>query len=97
MADENDQFEEQQPSGDNAGESDEGGESAEADAPVSVSSEGETAAGTAAAPEEPVKNWYIIHTYSGFENKVAESLRTRSEAFGFAHRIAAWKCGFLRS
>jgi transcriptional antiterminator NusG len=33
------------------------------------------------------KNWYIIHTYSGFENKVAESLRTRSEAFGFAHRI----------
>ena len=25
----------------------------------------------------PPKNWYIIHTYSGFENKVAESLRTR--------------------
>jgi transcription termination/antitermination protein NusG len=44
----------------------------------------------AAAPSEPAapqKNWYIIHTYSGFENKVAESLRTRSEAFGFAHRI----------
>jgi transcription termination/antitermination protein NusG len=33
------------------------------------------------------KHWYIVHTYSGFENKVAESLRTRSEAFGFAHRI----------
>jgi len=33
------------------------------------------------------KNWYIIHTYSGFENKVAESLRTRSEAFGFADKI----------
>jgi transcriptional antiterminator NusG len=32
-------------------------------------------------------NWYIVHTYSGFENKVAESLRTRAEAFGFAHRI----------
>ena len=32
-------------------------------------------------------NWYIVHTYSGFENKVAESLRTRSDAFGFAHRI----------
>ena len=33
------------------------------------------------------KNWYIIHTYSGFENKVAESLRTRAEAFGFAQQI----------
>jgi transcriptional antiterminator NusG len=32
-------------------------------------------------------HWYIVHTYSGFENKVAESLRTRSDAFGFAHRI----------
>jgi transcriptional antiterminator NusG len=40
-----------------------------------------------AGPVAPPKNWYIIHTYSGFENKVAESLRTRSEAFGFAHRI----------
>jgi transcription termination/antitermination protein NusG len=33
------------------------------------------------------RKWYIIHTYSGFENKVAESLRTRSEAFGFADKI----------
>jgi transcriptional antiterminator NusG len=33
------------------------------------------------------KHWYIIHAYSGFENKVAESLRTRSEAFGFAGRL----------
>lgn len=51
---------------------------------------------TAAAPdpdkipgqdENPLMNWFIIHTYSGFENKVAESLRTRAEAFGFAHRL----------
>ncbi len=35
----------------------------------------------------PVKNWYIIHTYSGFENKVQESLRTRADAFGFADKI----------
>ena len=42
-----------------------------------------------AAEAQPVSNmhWYIVHTYSGFENKVAESLRTRSEAFGFSHRI----------
>ncbi len=32
-------------------------------------------------------NWYIIHTYSGFESKVKESLKTRAEAFGFAQRI----------
>ena len=38
-------------------------------------------------PEPPGINWYIIHTYSGFEQKVAESLRTRSDAFGFSHRI----------
>ena len=42
--------------------------------------------------EEPAipidaKQWYIIHTYSGFERKVAESLRTRAEAFGFAEQI----------
>jgi transcriptional antiterminator NusG len=39
--------------------------------------------------EEPgtAKNWYIIHAYSGFENKVAESLRTRAQAFGFANRV----------
>jgi len=37
--------------------------------------------------EDETKKWYIIHTYSGFENKVAESLKTRSEAFGFADKI----------
>jgi transcriptional antiterminator NusG len=44
----------------------------------------------AAAPaydESSPKKWYIIHTYSGFEQKVAESLRTRAEAFGFADKI----------
>ena len=49
------------------------------------------AAHTDAEPAEEVvaapKNWYIIHAYSGFENKVAESLRTRAEAFGFADKI----------
>ncbi len=40
-----------------------------------------------AVPSGPAKNWYIIHTYSGFENRVAESLRSRSSAFGFADQI----------
>jgi transcriptional antiterminator NusG len=34
-----------------------------------------------------VMNWYIVHTYSGFEQKVKDSLRSRSDAFGFGHRI----------
>ncbi len=37
--------------------------------------------------DKPNMNWYIIHTYSGFEQKVKDSLRSRSEAFGFAARI----------
>ncbi len=37
--------------------------------------------------DESDKHWYIIHTYSGFEQKVAESLRTRAQAFGFADSI----------
>ena len=44
----------------------------------------------APGPDEsasPAMNWYIIHAYSGFENKVAESLRSRAQAFGFAHRV----------
>ena len=28
------------------------------------------------------KNWYIVHTYSGFENKVKESLEQRVQAYG---------------
>jgi len=32
--------------------------------------------------------WYIIHTYSGFENKVKESLLQRSEAMGVEDRIS---------
>ena len=43
----------------------------------------------AAAPEPDLsdKHWFIIHTYSGFEQKVADSLRSRDEAFGFADKI----------
>lgn len=37
--------------------------------------------------DDPTKKWYIIHSYSGFEQKVADSLRSRAEAFGFAHKI----------
>ena len=33
------------------------------------------------------KNWYIIHSYSGFERKVAETLRSRAEAAGLAQQF----------
>ena len=33
------------------------------------------------------KNWYIIHTYSGFEKKVKESLESRVKAFGLEEEI----------
>src|ERR1700736_3242926 len=45
------------------------------------------AAAMAAVPDDVGKNWYIIHTYSGFEQKVADSLRSRAQAFGFAEQI----------
>jgi transcriptional antiterminator NusG len=32
-------------------------------------------------------NWYIIHTYSGFEKKVKESLESRVAAFGLQDKI----------
>ncbi len=41
----------------------------------------------AGEPQGPPKHWYIIHTYSGFEQKVADSLRTRAQAFGYADKI----------
>jgi len=33
------------------------------------------------------KHWYIIHTYSGFEAKVKDSLRRRADAMGMAETI----------
>ncbi len=33
------------------------------------------------------KEWYIIHTYSGFENKVKQSLRQRADAYGMGDKI----------
>ena len=45
------------------------------------------------APPVPAENanpnmkWYIIHTYSGFEKKVKESLESRIVAFGLQEKI----------
>lgn len=41
----------------------------------------------ARAPEDDGKEWFIIHTYSGFENKVKMSLRQRADAYGMGEKI----------
>jgi transcriptional antiterminator NusG len=51
------------------------------------SSDGGVVAPEDALAEPSNRNWFIIHTYSGFEQKVADSLRSRAEAFGFADKI----------
>ncbi|RYL89364.1 transcription termination/antitermination protein NusG [Sporolactobacillus sp. Y61] len=33
------------------------------------------------------KNWYVIHTYSGYENKVKTNLEKRVESMGMADKI----------
>lgn len=62
--------------------------------PIEEAADEQAAASTPApaSEEEPLviddqKNWYIIHTYSGFEQKVADSLKGRAQAFGFAEKI----------
>ena len=53
--------------------------------------EGATDESPSGAPEGPEVNermqWYIIHTYSGFENKVRDSLRQRADAYGMGEKI----------
>jgi transcription termination/antitermination protein NusG len=49
----------------------------------------EKPAETPAAISDASKNakWYIVHTYSGHENKVSKSLKQRIESMGFENRI----------
>jgi len=60
------------------------GEQPNSGAPVPP--DGELAA-PAEAPSNPNMKWYIIHTYSGFERKVKESLDSRVLAFGLQDKI----------
>src|SRR5579871_769531 len=58
--------------------------------PVEAAAASEAEAEPEAAAEEPAlspRHWFIIHTYSGFEQKVADSLRSRAQAFGFDDKI----------
>ena len=58
------------------------------DSEAVAASEEMVAEGAPAAALAPsTKNWFIVHTYSGFEQKVSDSLRSRAEAFGFSDKI----------
>jgi transcriptional antiterminator NusG len=84
MSDEKNYFDEQ-PEEDGQPE----GEPETAEQPVAdpIAEAAVSAAGEPGYDPNSPKKWYIIHTYSGFEHKVQESLRTRSDAFGFADKI----------
>src|SRR5690242_7599002 len=60
---------------------------AESHAAEEPSAEQAAEAAQPAYDESSAKHWFIIHTYSGFEQKVADSLKSRAEAFGFADKI----------
>lgn len=51
-----------------------------------ISSSDKAAAVSNASPSDQGR-WYIVHTYSGHENKVAKSLHQRIESMGFENRI----------
>jgi transcription termination/antitermination protein NusG len=53
----------------------------------SEASGSEPASGAVEAPRNPNMKWYIIHSYSGFERKVRESLESRVQAFGLQNKI----------
>ena len=55
--------------------------------PVADEQEAPEAGQAPVVEEASNKHWYIIHTYSGFEQKVADSLRGRAEAFWYSERI----------
>lgn len=39
------------------------------------------------SPETMEKNWYVVHTYSGYENKVKANLEKRVETMGMSDKI----------
>ena len=58
---------------------------AQNETPDEVVSAAHGEAGAAGGPS--TKQWYIVHTYSGFEKKVKESLEGRVAAFGLTDKI----------
>lgn len=47
----------------------------------------ETTSTEAPKPENPKARWYVVHTYSGHENKVAATLKQRVASMGLENKI----------
>jgi len=62
-------------------------ETSNTEATAPESTESAAPAAVAEAPRNPNMKWYIIHSYSGFERKVKESLESRVRAFALEHKI----------
>ncbi len=62
-------------------------EAAPAEPQTAADVDGATPAAAPEVPRNPNMKWYIIHTYSGFERKVRESLESRVQAFGLQEKI----------
>src|SRR5438874_4404471 len=62
---------------------DEGTTAATPESPAPAESKG----GDLTQSTRPNMKWYIIHSYSGFERKVKESLESRVQAFGLQDKI----------
>ena len=37
--------------------------------------------------KESARHWYVVHTYSGYENKVLESLKQKVQSMGLENEI----------
>ena len=57
------------------------------DAETSANGVTTSAESPAEQPRNPNMKWYIIHSYSGFERKVKESLESRVQAFALQDKI----------
>jgi len=63
-------------------------EEAPAETPIEQTEQPEASSQKPKATSDiPGARWYIVHTYSGHENKVAKSLKQRVESMGFEGRI----------
>jgi transcription termination/antitermination protein NusG len=58
-----------------------------AEAPAGEEAAAEGAFQGVEPPRNPNMRWYIVHSYSGFERKVKESLESRVQAFGLEDKI----------
>lgn len=57
------------------------------DGPVSALVEDEPSATTDEEPTDPKPEWYVVHSYSGKENKVKKNLEHRAESMNMTDRI----------